>query len=126
MSRPLGGPATAPVTESSLRQLDRRARRLLGLLLEPVKREQDATTCALLGEQDPVDNAIAIDSDLPDVSLEVASGDQTAVADVGHAGEYRCGIAIGQRIDEFFNRTAARGRPVVAPSPTRGRTILGR
>jgi hypothetical protein len=60
--------ARSPVAQPTCSQLDLVGQRLLGLLVECDKREQDSSARALSGEQDSVDHALAVRADLKQVA----------------------------------------------------------
>jgi hypothetical protein len=66
--------APSPVRQPSFGQLDDRLRCFLGLLVEPLQRQEDLPATAFQGKQDTVDDAIAIDPYLPDVAVETPGG----------------------------------------------------
>lgn len=116
LSDALGLSAPPPIHQAPLRQLDRGPRGFLGLLVEPLKREQHLAAASLLGKQNPVDDAVAVDTHLPNVPLKMARGDQTVLANFCHARQHSRSVVVGQAVDELFDRAASRRRLVIAPA----------
>lgn len=109
-------PAPAPVGKPSLRQVERRTRRLLRLLVERDEREQNLAVRALWREQDPIDHAIPIDPDFPDLRFQVPGRSQPTLANVEHPGGDRRRVPIAHAVDELCDGTTTGSRPVVTPS----------
>ena len=118
-------PTPPPIRKTSLRQLDSGRGRLLRLLVEPVQRQQDLSAAAFLRKKDAVDDPITVHPDLPDITVKMAGGPQTSIADLLHAREHSRRVGVGELVNELLDRAATRWRPVVAPAPPNRRRPTG-
>ena len=124
LRHPLSVTAAAPVREPALCKSDGGGRRFLRLLLQPLEGEQNLALGTFFSEEDAVDDAVAVDSHLSDVAVEMAGGLKAPVADLLHGGQHRRRVAIGEFVDELLDWTSAASGCVFAPpsAPTLGRT----
>jgi hypothetical protein len=107
-----------PVQEASVERVPAAVVRTVLLVL--LARERLHHPCR---EHPAVDHTIAVDSDLPDVTVEMAGSARTNVTDLLHPSEYRGSLGVCEAIDEVLDRSAA-GRCRVCPPATARRLAL--
>src|SRR5438132_12012183 len=115
----------SPVGKPFFGELNVMAFRLLPLLVDDLKRQQDLAEASLLGEEHAVDHAYAVDLDLPDVApeeVDVRIG-ATVQPNVLHRYRNAGGVVVGKVVQELLDRPATGRRLVHAPSPSSGAAL---